>query len=219
MTTPPITNLQSITLAASHELVEAATDSGPTHGFFLDLTNPSTWGWADTLSGEIADLCVDQFGTGQDEAMSAGFMVQRIWSTLQAKSGRNPCTPIPTGETYFNTYATTSVLVLGVGQTGTIQVNALADGPMVPWTVSLQDWTDPNMPYLSFGIGGQMAASVASGDTLQVQVTLLADPAATANRRADAVIVSANGSATTATIAHMWPFVVVTPAEAADAGL
>jgi hypothetical protein len=58
-----------------------------------------------------------------------------------------------------------------------------------------------------------------SGDKMVLTITLTADPANAPNGEADGVIVSANGTATTATAAHFWPFIVLTPAEAADAGI
>jgi hypothetical protein len=60
---------------------------------------------------------------------------------------------------------------------------------------------------------------VKSGDRIQVTVTLTADPGSTTNGEADGVIVSANGGPTTATQARFWPFVVLTTAEARDAGV
>ena len=47
-------------------------------------------------------------------------------------------------------------------------------------------------------------------------MTLVADPTNTSNGEADGVIVSSNS---TSTAAHFWPFVVVTTADAKDAGI
>jgi hypothetical protein len=60
---------------------------------------------------------------------------------------------------------------------------------------------------------------VQSGDVFQLQITLLADPAAAPYREADGVIVSANGTTGTPTAAHFWPFIVISTAESQDAGI
>jgi hypothetical protein len=91
--------------------------------------------------------------------------------------------------------------------------------------VQAQDWIDPVKQYLSFSIAGGTDTDAGpeiqmkSGDTIKLTVTLLADPANTAGGEADAVLVSANGPSNTATAAHFWPFVVLTTAEAKDAGV
>jgi hypothetical protein len=230
MMTPSITTLQNTTITASHEFIETATDpSLKAFTYTLDLNNPATWGWADVASVEIGDLCVDPFGLGQDETSENGFTVQRIWSATQAAAGKNPCVPVPAGEVYFNAFTNFSVVTVDVGKSVDIEVDALADGPMGSWMVLPQDWTDftnpnPN-PYLSFSIQGGTNTDAGpeiqmkSGDKMVLTVTLTADPAKAPHGEADGVIVSANGNAMTATAAHFWPFIVLTPAEAADAGV
>jgi hypothetical protein len=225
---PPLDVLGETSISASHEIVETATDgSAKAFGFYLDLTDPATWGWNDVQGGEIADLCADPFSLGQDEAEDGAFLVQRIWSLSAAAAGKNPCVPVPAGEVYFNAFPTTSVVVVDVGKSQTIEVLALADGPMGAWTVLPQDWTDPSgaASFLSFSIEGGTdtdagpVIQVRSGDKVQVTVTLTADPGTAPNGEANGVIVSANGDPTTATQAHFWPFVVLTTAEAKDAGV
>jgi hypothetical protein len=228
--TPPISLLQNTTITASHELIEASTDpssTSATRGFNLDLAKPATWGWADVQGSEIADLCDDPFGLGQDETTEDGFMVQRIWSMDNAAAGKNPCVPIPSGEVYFNAYSKDSVVILDVGQSKTIEVDALADGAMAPWTVIAQDWTDPTgaTQYLTFTIQGGTSTAlgpqiqVKSGDRIQLTVTMVADPVNAQNGEGDAVLVSANGTSATATAAHFWPFVVMTSAQASKWGV
>jgi hypothetical protein len=226
--TPAITTLQNTTITASHEFIETATDpSLKAWTYTLDLNNPATWGWADVASIEVGDLCVDPFGLGQDETTENGFTVQRIWSIGQAAAGKNPCVPVPAGEVYFNAFSKVSVVTVDVGKSVDIEVDALADGPMGPWTVTPQDWTGGNNPssYLSFSIQGGTNTDAGSeiqmksGDKMVLTVTLNADPLNAPWGEADGVIVSANGNAQTATAAHWWPFIVLTPAEAADAGV
>jgi hypothetical protein len=241
-----ITTFQNTTLTASHEAIEAATDSN--NGYYLDLTNESTWGWSDVQGGgEVADLCVDPFGLGLDEFTENGFTAQRSWSILNASAGKNPCVPIPAGEVYFNAYSKNSVLVMDVGASKTVEVDALADGTMPAWTVLPQDWTEPCQTntdctagtcdtnagycqYLSFSInatadagadaGSSTSTQMQSGDKMMLTVTLLADPTNTYGQEADAVLVSANNAdPKSVTAAHFWPFVVVNSAFANDAGI
>jgi hypothetical protein len=57
--------------AASHELVEMATDPSPYHGWASDIDIPIN-------GGEIADLC-------PQEVMQQGVVVTQVWSNLQAR--------------------------------------------------------------------------------------------------------------------------------------
>jgi hypothetical protein len=105
-------------------------------------------------------------------------------------------------------------------------VTALADGTMPAWNVLPQDWTDQSgqTTFLSYSIagGGDAGAGtqMKSGDTIQLTVTLTADPTnASPYGEADGVIVSANGSMNTATAAHFWPFIVLTTAAASSQGI
>jgi hypothetical protein len=222
----PLTLLQNTTITASHELIESASDgiwTGTTGGFYLNVNSPATWGWNDTLGGEIGDLCVDPFGLGLDETTdAAGYTVQRIWSIDNATAGKNPCVPIPTNEVYFNAYTSDSVVVVDVGHTTTLQVNALADGPMAAWYVSAHDWSSElgGTPYLQLqfeGVDGGAPIQLASGQRAKLDITLLKDPGS--STWADGVIFSANGTGGIATAARLWPFIVVTSAEAATLGV
>ena len=139
---------------------------------------------------------------------------------------------MPAGEVYFNTFPTTTTVVeLDVGQSTTIEVGALADGAMGEWTMLPEDWTIPTdqsmtAPFVTFSIAGGTTTSngpqiqVQSGHTYQLTVTLAVDPGTLSQYgEADAVLVSANGTEQTATAAHFWPFIVLTPAEAAAYGV
>ena len=223
-TAPGVTTLQNTTITASHEFIETSSDPADQQtAFYLNLKDAATWAWDDIQGGEIADLCVDQFGLAQDETTENGYTVQRIWSMTNAAAGKNPCVPIPSGEVYFNAYSKDSVVVMDVGQSKTVEVDALADGPIAPWTVFPEDWTSVSSTYLSFSIQGGNDAGIVqvqSGDRIQVQVTLLADPSTAPYGEADAVLVSANAqTGAEVTKAHFWPFIVLTTAEAAKEGV
>jgi hypothetical protein len=222
------TLLESTTITASHEIAEAATDPSVTKtAYYLEVTRTSTWGWMDvTGGGEIADLCVDPFGLGQDRTVDGTFTVQRIWSNASAAARLDPCNPAPSGEGYFNAAPRESLFVLDVGGSATFGVDAFADQTMSNWTLSVQDWSESTTAsYLAFSIAGGKDTDagpeiqVHDGSTVQVTVTLLRDPGALSTGEADGALVSASRGGAGGVTAHWWPFVVMSKADAADAGL
>lgn len=143
------------TLSASHEIIEAATDpSNLVTAYYLDTSSPDTWGWDDVLGGEVADMCVDQLGLGQDGTSDGTFTAQRAWSNSQAAGGGDPCAPVPSGGVYFNVSPQQEVFVLDVGGSVTFETDAFSTAAMSDWTLSPQDWTSSTSTYLSFSIEG-----------------------------------------------------------------
>lgn len=232
---PPFPNvtldtlLQATTVTTSHEIIEASTDpSALSYSYYLDFTNPNTWGWLDIAGGEVADLCVDQFGMNQDQTTDGPYTVQRIWSNAQAAAGGDPCNPVPSGEVYFNAAPRQLFFIIPVGSQATFEVDAFSDAPMAPWTLSAQDWSLSKAAYLSFSIAGATSVtsgtngpqiSVNNGSTVEVTVTLLSDPGVLMPGEADGSIVSVSGDLANPTAAHYWPFVVMSPADAMDSGI
>jgi hypothetical protein len=227
MGVPAITTLQGTTITASHEIIEAATDpSDVSTGYYLNLNDPGTYGWNDIEGGEVADLCVDVFGFDQDEWPEGDFTVQRIWSNTQAAAGGDPCSPLTTDYVYFNAAPKQSFFVMDVGSTVTFEIDAFSVAPREDWTLTLQDWSlYTTNPYLTFSIvGGTVDSnlgdiiSVNNGSKIEVKMTLEADPGNNANGEADGAIVSFVGKMTGAP-AHYWPFAVMSPADAQEAGI
>jgi hypothetical protein len=229
---PADTLLQATTVTASHEIIEASSDPSsllyPTalsYAYYLNYMDPSTWGWIDIEGGEIADMCVDPFGMGQDQTTDGTFTVQRVWSNTQAAARLDPCNPIPSGETYFNAAPRETVFVVDVGAQTTFEVDAFSVGPTAPWILSPQDWSPSTTSYLSFSIAGGTQSSlgpqitVNNGATVEVTVTLLKDPGSLDTGEADGAIVSASGDPSNPTAQHYWPFIVLSPADAGDAGI
>jgi hypothetical protein len=226
---PPITTLQNTTITASHEIIESTTDpSSQNIAYYLAFTDANL-AWTDVQGGgEVADLCIDPFLLDQDETAEGAYTVQRIWSNAHAAAGLDPCNPIPSQEVYFNAAPEQSYYVLDVGSSVTIPVTAFSSGKRSNWTMTAQDWSDlasPNAPsYLGISIQGGMAAgegesiSVNNGQVVNVTVTLEKDPSSLPSTRADGSIITFSGSPSSPTAAHFWPFVVWTPAGAADAG-
>jgi hypothetical protein len=102
---PSLMGADVLTLALSHELVEAVTDP-------LVNSNPAYTGidpdhilWAIALNGaEVADLCENELPNALIPP-DVGYPVQRIWSNAGAKAGTGPCVPVPPGEIFFQAVA------------------------------------------------------------------------------------------------------------------
>lgn len=228
------TLLQNTTITASHEIVESSTDPVPpgtsnaiSPGFALDGTILDNFGWIDvTGGGEAADMCVDFFGLRQDETSDGTFTVQRIWSTAQARSGVDPCNPIPQGDLYFNAAPEeTAFFVIGVGQSETFYVDAFAQPGVGTWTLTVQDWSDSTSTYLGFSIPDAVSTSsgpeltVSDGVRVPITVTLLQDPGSLPPGEADGSIISLAGNPGAPTAAHFWAFAVMSPEDATSDGI
>jgi len=217
--------LANTTETAAHEIFEAASDPGNPTGFYLDTSDPNTWGWNDVVGGEAADMCVDMFGAGGDATNDGTIVVQRIWSNAFAMAGGDPCNPLQSGKTYFNASPSQAVYVLDVGGSVTFEASAFSTMPTSDWTLVAQDWTDPNTQYLSFTIQGGTntdagpVVMVNNGSKPKITMTLLKDPGPSANTEADGVLLSVTGDPNNPTADNVWPFIVVTPADAEDAGI
>jgi hypothetical protein len=219
--------LQALTFAASHEILEGATDpfqttltpgqQTPTLGYYLDLNDNTVLGWDLLAGGEAGDLCVDVTGLHQDEATADGYTVQRIWSNANAAKGIDPCSPTPAGDIYFNVApeGSSSFIVLDVGGTATFEVDGFSTEAIPAWTLEGVDWITSQgklkSPLLSFSFNGEAMATIGNGSKVQVTVTLDADPGQYGG--AEGLLLSVAGPVTAPTAAHVWPILVVTPAE------
>jgi hypothetical protein len=226
---------QAITFAASHEILEASSDSvisasGPETGYAVDQTIQSSLPWLTLSMSELGDLCIDFLGLGEDITTEDGFSVQRIWSVANAAAGTmDPCVP-SNGEVYFNAFPTVSAVIVDVGQSTTFEVDALALGSEPTWTVAVEDATILGQPdqYLAFAIAGGTTvngvSSIAanSGDRFQVTVQMLKDPGMAPDSPGWGLglVVNYNGlDPQASTSGHFWPFLVLTSAEATSFGI
>ena len=84
----------SLTEAASHEFLEAATDPQPDTG--LGWIMGSADAWTGAQGAETADLC------GVRSPIDVGtWAVTTAWSNVAAKASHAPCQPSPAGRIYF----------------------------------------------------------------------------------------------------------------------
>lgn len=222
----PTTLLQQTTIATSHEVLETASDPVADSGFLLDPTVTANWGWFDvTGGGELADMCVDLLGLNQDHTSDGTFIAQRIWSSSHAVALQDPCVPVASGAVYFNAAPRQSFFVLPVGGSATVDVDAFSLSPTSNWTLVAQDWSDATATYLSLSIdGGTLTQAgpvidVHDGSTFRLTLTLTRDPGSLIAGEADGVLVSFMGDPGAPTAAHVWPFAVMSDADAADAGV
>jgi hypothetical protein len=224
---PPRTKLQERTFAASHEIIEAATDpfiTSTTSGFYLDATDPSGLPWNNLAGGEAADLCEDLVGLGQDQTSEGGFTVTRVWNDTAARSGGDPCVPA-SGAAYFNAAPEKWLLEIPVGGSATFTAEAFAPAATSEWILFGGDFNateDDPSPYLSVTIGGARSATVKAGERVTVTVKLVQDPANLPDYPdvygATGLLVSADDPRRP-TVAHVWPFLVTTPDGAKSSGL
>ncbi|HTQ41949.1 MAG TPA: hypothetical protein VMI75_04260 [Polyangiaceae bacterium] len=160
-------DLAAMTLAASHEIVESATDPSPENAPAVQMTDPA---WL-AFGPEVADVCiaVDTNLTTTD----SGFSVQRSWSNASAKAGHDPCVPTLAGTAYFNVAPATGTeeLTLAVGESASFALYAESDADAGPWQVQ------PVVTNGSSSLGVTVDRStVRAGDHAIATVTLQSPP-------------------------------------------
>ena len=160
------TDLDLRELAASHEIIEAATDPIPLHHPGIVLRDPtSSWGF---LGGEVGDLCESLGSLG---VRDGGFLYQRSWSNAAAEDG-DPCVPRdPPGATYYNVLAEDGgrPRILPGGHR-VVQLTGWSAGQRGDWKLQAQA-SEPGAVTFSFD-----KTIINDGDTSNLDVTI---PAAT----------------------------------------
>jgi hypothetical protein len=208
---PGLTELQTLTLSASHELVEAATDPYPNYDpAWLNVDAAHVYYDEANQGSEIADMCENdpESPISSGASSSFPFVVQRFWSNAAAAAGHDPCVPKFASEIFFNSVPvlpntasfaynglasnsvigagpyTVSSLSIPVGHTGTLSVQLYSDqvDASAPWTVTPLDYNQ------AFGTGNPAFLSFSpasltgkNGDTLNFTVNVLSSPASGAS--------------------------------------
>jgi hypothetical protein len=146
-----------VTVSASHELGEAATDPYPRtrpawYGF---RDEDMSWEFFQQFQSENGDACEFYRDSDLDTSESGlGYTVQRQWSNASGKAGHDPCVPAFKGAKYFNVtplgledidvdlsvvgrgdIMTTKGFKVKVGATRQIPLGFYSDGAMGPWTI------------------------------------------------------------------------------------
>ena len=178
-----LTGIDVPTIAASHELVEAATDP-----FWDDArsafaaVDDDHFVWELEPGAEVGDLC-DNFAGVYFADPEIGAKVERIWSNDLAAQGHLPCAPRATDVVYFNaiptldesvtfTYGGSSKKTKGVkipvGTSKTIDVPLLSDAPTSgPWKVTA-DTVQETISSLAFSFDRDTGVN---GDVLHLTIT------------------------------------------------
>jgi len=148
-----LTALDNLTVATTHEAVEAATDPFVESNPAFQMTDVDHLLWSYFPGGEVADMCAYEHDVNQQ--LVGNFMVPRSWSNKSAKAGHDPCVPVLMGVPYFNAapdltdtiklgFGAQSISTKGakvpIGQTKTVDVRLFSDGPTNgTWTVDALD--------------------------------------------------------------------------------
>jgi hypothetical protein len=183
--------LETLEIAGSHEIIEAATNPCTTQGYkSLSPRATDPWGW---LGGEVGDECLGFLQYTQDSA--TGYFLQRVWSTTAAAASQDPCIPAPAGP-YFNVSPSPAgVQTLPAGQTATFTLTGWSNAAVAPWTVTAM-WIGG-----SFNPSPQLSAgTLGAGQSLTV--TLSVPAGAQSSQYGMAAIFSGPDQ-------FFWPLVVV----------
>jgi hypothetical protein len=183
------TGLAALTLAVSHELIEASTDPQPQTRPAYSFPDANHIGWWLFAGAEVGDMCeLDN----DDAYVPPGFpwVVQRTWSNRAAWAGESPCVPavstsyfyaaaVPTDTALLDLFGTPQsypAVHIPVGTTGTVAVQLISNGP--GGAMQLQA-VDPaalfhGTPHLNLTLD---AAVAASGTTVHLTIEkLTGDP-------------------------------------------
>ena len=185
--------LDSLSLATSHEFVEAATDPYPfTNGGYQILDDPHLI-WEFAPGGELGDMC--EYVYAAREGAIGSYAVQRTWSNASAAAGHDPCVPALSAPYIGSAPAFTDTLPLdpgdgtGVHQTKgvqiatgtskTIEVDLFSDAPTTAdWTLVAIDTTQLSNPPAPTELTFQWdVATGHNGDKRHLTITRVQDGA------------------------------------------
>jgi hypothetical protein len=128
--------VENMTVSASHEIVEAATDPGG-RGYRLPEVaaempwTETIWNAFDRTGGtELADLCEGTFWVEGEHVF------QRIWSNAAARGGRDPCIPA-LGEPFYDSDVDQDWYPVAAGDSVTIALKGWATGRVGAWPVKV----------------------------------------------------------------------------------
>lgn len=167
---PRCGGLDYLTFAASHELIEAATDAHPEKKNGYVMQDFGLWFYGQ----EVGDICdYPDFLT----TTAGGYNVQRGWSNKSGRAGHDPCVPQPMSEVYFNVApeAGKQIVYLADGESTTFNVEAYADGTTEDWSLSAEDISNHlgENQTLSFSFD---KPTINAGQTAKLTITMNGKP-------------------------------------------
>ncbi len=167
-----------LTQAASHELIEAATDTDFETGYLMEDDSFCRYGC------EVGDLCDHPWGAVYDTMTlssydgGAPYTLQRGWSNDSALAGHDPCVIPPSDHPFFDTAVESGkqIIYLSVGQSETIELDGFSDGAMSDWNIAAIDESNPifgTSPVLSFSFD---KTTMNNAQVAHVTITMTAKP-------------------------------------------
>lgn len=201
--TQGVSDQDRLTLTASHEIIEAATDPLPGYGWSQEGPGPATpppWTQSPyaVLGGEVADLCT---GTQISEG---GYLFSRVWSNTAAMGQGDPCVPALAGVVYVNASAPQPWYKVAAGASVQIPLTGFSEAPA-------QDW----LLYASVGAGNDAAGRLQATISAATSVTTTLGPTATTNNGRGATL-AVNAAA--GTPSGTWSLIEVTSQPMAAGG-
>ena len=182
--------LEDLTVAASHEWIEAATDPHVVTGDAFHSVDDAHYVWEYVPGSEVGDMC--EYVDTAIQPLVGSFYVQRAWSNAAATAGHDPCVPstgpylgvapvltdVQSITTYEGGTMSTRGLKLAVGASTTIEVDLFSDQQVEPWTVGANDAAviAGNAAELSFSWDKKTGGN---GDKLHLTITRLKAGSAT----------------------------------------
>jgi hypothetical protein len=158
--------LQYITIATSHELLEASTDPHPFNSPAFNYVDDE-----DTIinlmpGAELGDMCEVQRAAYQP--LVGTFMVQRTWSNASAAAGHDPCVPVLTTP-YVEAAANLADITLSAGGQSFV-----TRGVQVPVGTSQDVEVDlySDAPTASFDVVAYDVASMYQKQAPELELTL-----------------------------------------------
>ena len=144
--------IDSLTISASHEFIEAVTDPHPETDPGYQLVDADHIVWEFAPGGEVGDMC--EFVGQAAQQLVGNFYVQRTWSNISAAAGHDPCVPVLstpyvsaapmlTDDASFDDGTgmpkTTKSVKIPIGTSKTIDIALYSDAPTADWTVKAFD--------------------------------------------------------------------------------
>jgi hypothetical protein len=206
---PGLSKLQWMTSAASHEIIEAATDVVPGQGWtFPTTSNPTTQtAWA-LLLGELGDLCVNT------QTIDSGNVMTRVWSNAGAKTQGDPCGPA-LKDPFYNVSVPKDWYPVTSGGTVTIPITGYSTARVEDWAVQATvtkatqaGWSGALASATTIKAGGQTIATINNGRTATLTITA---PSAPKGSYASVYIASQSLTTSLGDPYHLWPVGVYIP--------
>ncbi|MFO0612279.1 MAG: hypothetical protein U0414_06815 [Polyangiaceae bacterium] len=145
-----LSGIDELTVAASHEILEAATDPLPFEAPAFDTLDPDHAVWPIFTGNEVCDLC-DASRSSYGKLPGFDFAVERCWSNAAASALHDPCVPANPATPYFNSapvlpdtihFSGLSFpgLIVPVGETRELEIDLFSEAKTSgPWTVTATD--------------------------------------------------------------------------------